>query len=103
MGSKERLYERLLTRVLDEQVRQDFEAEFHRRRSEIPIPVEFSWDKSRSSITLGSKWVGFLIHFVHDKMVVDADLSFAARLLATESNRRQVVKLIRSVADDLRL
>ncbi len=103
MGSKERLYERPLTRRLDDQIRQDIEAEFHRRRGEIPIPVEFSWNKNRSSITIGSKWVSFLIHFVHDKMVVDAELSFAARLLATESNRRQVVTLIRSVADDLRL
>lgn len=103
MASKERLYERPLARALDDQSRLDIEAEFHRRRHQIPIPVEFSWNKARSSITIGSKWVSFLIHFAHDRMVVDAELSFAARMLATEKNRREVVTLISSVADDLRL
>ena len=103
MGSKERLCERPLTRALDDQTRRDIEAEFHRRREEIPIPVNFSWNLSRSSITIGSKWVSFMIHFAQDMMVVDAELSFAAKMLATDSNRRQVINLINSVADDLRL
>ncbi len=103
MASRERLYERPLTREFDDQARQEIEAEFHRRRHEIPIPVDFSWNKTQSSITIGSKWVSFLIHFVNDRMVVDAELSFTAKMLATEKNRKQVVGLISSVADDLRL
>jgi len=103
MASRERLYERELSRALDDQARQEIEAEFHRRRHEIPIPVDFAWNHSRSSITIGSKFVSFLIHFAQGRMVVDAELSFAARMLATDKNRRQVVSLISSVADDLQL
>ena len=103
MASRERLYERPLSRAFDDEARQDIEAEFQRRRHEIPIPVEFSWNHTRSSITIESKWVSFLIHFAQGRMVVDAELSFAAKMLATEKNRREVVTLISSVADDLRL
>jgi hypothetical protein len=36
-------------------------------------------------------------------MIVDAELSLAAKMLATKENRRTAVKFMDSIADDLNL
>ena len=43
------------------------------------------------------------MHFTGERMVVDAELSLAAKMFATEENRRQAVQFIESVANDLNL
>ena len=43
------------------------------------------------------------MHFTRERMVVDAELSLAAKMFATEENRRHAVHFIDSVANDLNL
>ena len=43
------------------------------------------------------------MHFTHERMVVNAELSLAAKMFATEENRRHAVRFIESVANDLNL
>jgi len=103
MGKKERLYERPLKRALDAETRQAIEAEFHRRRHEFPIPMELGWTRGHQSLTIVSKWVSFLVHFANDRMVVDAEMTLAARVFATDSNRQKIITLIDDVVDQLEL
>ena len=49
------------------------------------------------------KWISFVVNFAHDRMVVDAELSLAAKMFATDENRRHAVRFIESVANDLNL
>ena len=46
-----------------------------------------------------------LVHraFHPERMVVDAELSLAAKMFATDENRRHAVRFIESVANDLNL
>jgi hypothetical protein len=103
MRWKERLYERPLTRALDEQIRNAIEAELERRRPEVPVPFELTWKQGKQSLAIASKWFTFLVHFANDRMVVDAELSLAARMFATEQNRKELIALIVEVADELKL
>jgi hypothetical protein len=103
MGWKERLCERPLSRAFDEETRRAIDAEFQRRRREIPVPVRFAWGRGQSSLTIASQWVDFLVHFAEGRMIVDANFSLAGKLLATEKNRQTAIRIINEIADDLRL
>jgi hypothetical protein len=103
MRWKEKLYERPLKRPLDEQTRAAIYSEFRRRREQIPVPAELSWHVAKPELTIRSQWISFVVDFSQDRMVVDAELSLAAKMFATDENRRHAVRFIESVADHLNL
>jgi hypothetical protein len=104
MPRKETLYERPLRRPLDEPTRRAIESEYRRRRHEIPIPTELRWHPSDPKFTIHSTLLSFVVHFTKDnRLVVDAELSMAARLLASGANRKQAVQFIESIAVELGL
>ncbi len=102
MAKKETLYKRQLRRPLDDETKKAIESEFLRRRHEIPIPTELTWHRVDPEFTIKSPWMNFIVR-LEDSLVVDAELSFAARMFATDANRQQAVKFIESIADDLGL
>ena len=103
MRWKEKLYERPLKRPIDERARSAIHSELHRRRNQFPIPTELSWNAAKPELTIRSQWISFIVNFAQERMVVDAELSLAAKMFATDENRRQAVQFIESVADDLNL
>jgi hypothetical protein len=103
MRWKEKLYERALKRPIDDQTKATIHSEFHRRRDQIPVPAELSWHAVKPELTIRAKGIAFVVNFTHDHMIVDAELSLAAKLFATDENRRHAVRFIESVADDLNL
>lgn len=103
MPSKETLYRRPLKRPIDQIKREAITTEFSRRRREIPVPAELRWDAEGRRCTIDAKWLSFIVSFSREEMVVDAELSLAARMFATDSNRSEAVQFIRSLADELDL
>ena len=103
MPKRETLYERPLRRPLDEATRQAIDVEFKKRRHEIPIPTELSWHPREPEFTIRSTWLSFIVQFKKERLVVEAELSFAARMFATDENRKQAVVFIESIAGDLGL
>jgi hypothetical protein len=103
MRWKEKLYERPLKRPLDEQTRAAIHSEFRRRRDQIPVPAELSWHVAKPELTIRSQWISVVVDFSQERMVVDAELSLAAKMFATAENRRRAVRFIESVADHLNL
>ena len=53
--------------------------------------------------TIRSTWLTFVVRFTHEQLVVDAELSLAAKMLATNENRQTAVRFIESIANDLGL
>jgi len=45
----------------------------------------------------------FIVQFTHEQLVVDVELSVAAKLVATKENRKRAVRFIESIANDLGL
>ena len=103
MQWKETLYKRHLRQPIDGPTREAINTEFLRRRHEIPVPAELHWDQEQPQFTIRSKWLSFIVHFSHELLVVDAELTLAAKMLATPENRRSAVKFIESIANDLGL
>ena len=54
-------------------------------------------------MTIRSQWISFIVHFMPERMMVNAELSLAAKMFATDENRRHAVQFIESVANDLNL
>src|SRR5512135_1003955 len=103
MRWKETLYQRRLRRPFDGPTREAINTEFLRRRHEIPMPAELHWDREQPRLTIRSKWLSFVVHFGHEVLVVEAELTLAAKMLATPENRRSAVQFIESIANDLGL
>jgi hypothetical protein len=103
MRWKETILKRRLKRPIDEPTRTAITAEFARRRHEIPVATEFRWHPEKPQFTIHSPWLSFIVHFANEDLVVDAELSLAARMLATEANRKRAVHVIETIADDLGL
>jgi hypothetical protein len=100
---KETVYRRRLRRPIDETTRQAISDEFSRRRHQIPVPAELHWHREKPQLTIDSKGFSFIVNFTREDLVVDAELSLAARMLATSKHREDAVKMIESVANDLGL
>ncbi len=47
--------------------------------------------------------MSFDVDFSHEQLVVDAELTLAAKMLATKENRATAVQFIESIANDLGL
>jgi hypothetical protein len=104
MPRNEKLFERRLRRPIDAETLQAIEKEYQKRRHEIPIPTELRWHATHPQFTIRSPLLSFIVNFTADeRMVVNAELSLAARLLASDANRQQAVDFIESIAGDLGL
>jgi hypothetical protein len=67
------------------------------------MPTELRWHREKPQFTIHSKWMSFVVQFTQEHLVVDAELSLAAKLYATKENRQNAVKFIDSIANDLGL
>jgi len=103
MAWRERLYERPLRKALDDPNRSEIQALFERRKGEIPFKTRFEWHPDRNGFALKSSWATFQVRFTEGRMVVDAELSFAARIFATDENRALVRDFIDGIVDELHL
>jgi hypothetical protein len=103
MAWREKLYERRLKRPVDHGTLDAIRSEFHRRQHEIPVPTELLHNPAKPEMTIKTKWLSLVVHFGKETMRVDAELSLAAKMLATNENRQVAVRFIDSIADDLNL
>ncbi|WP_165224128.1 hypothetical protein [Aquisphaera insulae] len=103
MAWRERLHERRLRKPITAETIAALRDEFQRRRHEIPMPAELHEHPSKPEMTIKTKWLSFIVQFHEDIMKVDAEMTLAAKMLATRENRRLAIQFIDSVADDLNL
>jgi hypothetical protein len=104
MAWKEKLYERPLRRPMDEGALEAVRSAYRDRRHEIPIESELVTHPGKPELmTIRTKWLSFVIQFHKEKLTVDAELSLAAKMMATEQNRKLAVQFIDRIADDLNL
>jgi hypothetical protein len=103
MRWKEKLYERPLKRPIDEHTRSAIHSELHERRGQFPIPAELSWHHDKPELTIRARGISIVVNFTQERMVVNAELSLAVKMFATDENRRHAVQFIESVANDLNL
>jgi hypothetical protein len=61
------------------------------------------WHHEKPQFTIRSSLLSFVVQFTQEALVVDAELSFAAKVFATKENRRTAVQFIDSIANDLGL
>jgi hypothetical protein len=85
------------------QTREAINTEFRRRRHEIPVPTELNWDGEKPQFTISSRWLSFIVQFTPEQLVVDAEMTLAAKAFATRENRATAVRLIDSVSEALGL
>jgi hypothetical protein len=67
------------------------------------VPAELHWHREKPQFTIQSEWLSFIVHFTAEDLVVDAELSLTAKMLATRKHREDAVNFIESVADHLGL
>src|SRR4051794_20763204 len=103
MPSKETLYERPLRRPIDDEARRAIHSAYLRRRHEIPVPTELHWHDDKPQFSIRSSLLSFHVGYTPARLIVEAELSLAARLLATDDHRRRAVAMIDSIADELDL
>lgn len=106
MASKEKLYERRLTRSLDEDLKSEILAMFESKRELIPGDVEMSWHPQQPVLSLrGPMGVAFHVHFEETREMIEvfAELGFAARMMVTQAHREQARQIIHEIADELEL
>jgi|GEM_PF-1306358 len=104
MSISERLHKRPLRRPVDAQTLDRLRSEYHKRRNGLGVAselIDHPGDPHR--LTIKSRWASLDVRFHNQMMIVDAQLSLAARLLATDHNRRRVVRFIDDLADELDL
>ncbi len=64
---------------------------------------ELTWHDSLPELTIHSKWIKFIVNFHKQDMVVLAELSWAAKMFATDANRRTAAQFIENIVTDLDL
>lgn len=102
MPWKEKLFERRMRRPLDPELKQAVETEVGRRIHDLPVRSEAHWHATRPELTIKSHWLSLIVSF-QDNLVVNAELSLAAKMMITDENRKQAVAMIESIADGLGL
>jgi hypothetical protein len=103
MAWREKLYERRLRRPVDTGTLDAIRSEFQKRRHEIPVSAELLDHPTKPEMTIKTKWLSFIVQFHKETLTVDAELSLAAKMLATNENRQVAVSFIDSIANDLNL
>jgi hypothetical protein len=97
------LFERPLKRPLDDQLRGLILDAVAGRREQLPFPAEFEWHPVEPVLMVKSKLLPIYIAFDPGRLTVHAKLSMAARMLATEGNRKRAIRLVEEIADELDL
>jgi hypothetical protein len=103
MPYEEKLLERPLKRRFDDQARQEIDQVLARVRGELPGRPEFFWDAERPVLTIRSTLVSLIVSFTPELVSVSARMSIAARMLATDENKKQAVRLFESIAEGIGL
>lgn len=103
MSRPETLYERNLKRPLGDAQREAIAREAAERCRRLPFPVDASWNGSDSIFTISSSLATLTASFSDGKLVVSAELSLAARLVANAHTRQRAAEIIGSIADHLDL
>jgi hypothetical protein len=103
MAWREKLYERELKRPVDTGTIEAIRSEYHRRRHEIPVATELLENPAKPEMTIKTRWLSLIVQFNKQTLRVDAELSLAAKVMATHENRRVAVQFIDSIANDLNL
>ena len=67
------------------------------------MPTELHENPTKPEMTIKTKWLSFIVQFTKETLRVDAELSLAAKMLATHENRQVAVQFIDSIANDLNL
>lgn len=67
------------------------------------MPTELHWHPERPQFTIRAPLLSFVVRFTPEAMAVDAELSLAAKALATQQHRRVAVQFIDSIATELGL
>jgi hypothetical protein len=67
------------------------------------VPAELDWHREKPQFTIRSKWLSFVVQFTQEHLVVDAELSLAAKIYATRENRATAVQFIETIANELGL
>ena len=99
----ETLYTRRLRRPIDGSTREAIASEYSRRRHEIPMPTEMQWHPEQPQFTSRAPLLSVIVRFTPDLMRVEAELSMAAKALATRQHRQHAVHFIDSIATNLGL
>jgi Cu2+-exporting ATPase len=97
------LFERPLKRSLDDELRGLILDAVAGRREQLPFPAEFEWHPVEPVLMVKSKLLPIHIAFDAGRLTVHAKLSLAARMLATDGNRKRTIRLIEEIADELDL
>jgi hypothetical protein len=103
MAWNETLLERPLRRPFDQQTREAIEAEYERRKHEMPVATQFRWHHTEPKFILDSKWLSLTGHFTPERFIVNAKLSLAAKLMVTDEHRRRARQIISEIADSLEI
>src|SRR5262245_5864332 len=101
MAWRETVYRRRLRRPFGESDRREIDALYHRKRHELPLPTELHWHPVEPRFTVASRWASVFASFAPDQLVVDAELTLPARMLITPAHRRDAVRLLDNLLDDL--
>ena len=67
------------------------------------MPTDLQWHPEKPQFTIRASLVSFVVRFTSEAMAVEAELSLAAKALATQQHRRDAVRFIESIATDLGL
>lgn len=103
MRWKETLYTRRLQRPLDDATRAAIVGVYERRRGEIPMPTEFQWHPQLPQFTIKAPLLALVVNFGREELQVVAELSLAAKAMATKRHRADAVGFIDSIVKDLGL
>ncbi len=103
MPWRERLYERPLRRPLDDKVRAGLDRAVAARRSQFPMITGADWHPSRPELTIRTPIVSFVVRFADGAARVDAEMTLAGKLLASDANRRLAIRFIEEIAVEVGL
>jgi hypothetical protein len=67
------------------------------------MAAELRWSASKPEFVVVTQWLSLLARFTPEQLVVDAEMTLAARMFATAENKKTAVRFIESLADDLGL
>jgi hypothetical protein len=103
MAWKETLYERPLKRPIGDEDRAAIQNALNNPKVKFPMPSQIAWHAHKPELFIRSRFVSFIVRFTAERMIVDAELTLAAKMMATEANRREAVRLIEQIALELDL
>lgn len=103
MSKRIRLHERELKRPMDEEGRRALEEAVDRMRERLPIVSKLAWEEEGKTLALRSKMASLLIRMVEERLIVEAELSLAARMMAKKEHVARATRMVEGLADDLGL